>query len=124
MNSNSKPHRWAEVIKAWADGREIQLRKPDASDSRWHTYAPMDDTVPAFDNGMIEWRIKPEQKTGWIIILDNESPASERNSRFYPTAFIHPTREAALQNVNNPDWESSSKRAAVIQINFFEGEGL
>lgn len=62
-----KPHKWAEVIKAWADGKPIQfkigendwedyhpdqLRKSNAS----ALFHPFD--VPRFDQ--FEWRIKPE----------------------------------------------------------------
>ena len=59
------PHKWANVIKAWADGKSVQWKHmvwndfPDAKltmDSRPYTYA----------NGVFlgqtnyEWRIKPE----------------------------------------------------------------
>ena len=47
-----KPHKHAELIKAWADGAEIEVKKPDGWEIRfspkWHP-----------DN---EYRIKPEQK--------------------------------------------------------------
>lgn len=45
-----KPHKHAELIKAWADGAEIEVKKPDGWEIRfspkWHP-----------DN---EYRIKPE----------------------------------------------------------------
>ena len=53
-----KPHKHAEVIKAWADGKEIQLYSVNQKiwldcDSRW------------FDEH--EYRIKPEQKPDVVL---------------------------------------------------------
>ena len=56
-----KPHKHAELIKAWADGAEIEVKKPDGWEIRfspkWHP-----------DN---EYRIKPEPKpdeiTFWFL---------------------------------------------------------
>lgn len=68
MTIERKPHKWAEVIKAWADGKPIQcrigtqkewidwdpgqLRQSNAS----ALFFPFD--VPRFDQ--FEWRVKPE----------------------------------------------------------------
>lgn len=55
-----KPHKHAELIKAWADGAEIQtknrLGNPD--------YEPdwLDDPNPNWGSDILEYRIKPEPK--------------------------------------------------------------
>ena len=49
-----KPHKHAEIIKAWADGAEIQMKSK--IDGRW-----WDCNDPEWD-GDYEYRIKPEEK--------------------------------------------------------------
>lgn len=49
-----KPHKWAEVIKAWADGKPIQRRLIGA-----HFWDDVDEH-PYFDNTTLEWRVKPK----------------------------------------------------------------
>lgn len=49
-----KPHKYAEVIKAWADGKPIQRRLIGA-----HFWEDVDEH-PYFDNTTLEWRVKPE----------------------------------------------------------------
>lgn len=63
-----KPHKWAEVIKAWADGKPIQFRQntqhewtdwiPDElkNSNASALFFPFD--IPRFDQ--FEWRVKPE----------------------------------------------------------------
>ena len=51
-----KPHKHAELIKAWADGAEIEVNMPDVNG---------DDVWEYFNgdwNEFREYRIKPEQK--------------------------------------------------------------
>ena len=57
------PHPHAEVIKAWADGYEIQFWGVSAQ--RWH-----DTTYPEFSPHM-KYRIKPEPKmpTTWYQVV-------------------------------------------------------
>ena len=49
-----KPHKHAEIIKAWADGAEIQVRI--SSSSEWQ------DAVNPYWAEHYEYRIKPEPK--------------------------------------------------------------
>lgn len=49
-----KPHKHAELIKAWADGAKIQFKYPMTSD--WVNVAD-----PTWDE-RLEYRIKPEEK--------------------------------------------------------------
>ena len=52
MTTNKTPHKHAELIKAWADGAEIQYQDFDGS---WK------DDYPNWVEGT-EYRIKPEEK--------------------------------------------------------------
>ena len=72
------PHKWAEVIKAWADGKEVQwryIKHPNHCGlGQWHTYSPKYGTVyshPAksFNYENAEWRIKPETKKYRVALL-------------------------------------------------------
>lgn len=68
MTTERKPHKWSEVIKAWADGKPIQY-KPN-KESCWIDYDPeyarqhrinldfYSSNIPKFDE--YEWRVKPE----------------------------------------------------------------
>jgi hypothetical protein len=56
------PHKWAEVIKAWADGEYVQFRllKTDYTWTGWMDY-PIDNSgIINWDNPDVEFRIKPE----------------------------------------------------------------
>lgn len=50
------PHKHAEVIKAWADGAEIQYRSPESMSISWN-----DTKDPAW-NVEFEYRVKPQPK--------------------------------------------------------------
>jgi hypothetical protein len=68
-----KPHKYAEIIKAWADGAQIQWRDPKYDEFGWE-----DIKEPSWLT-FLEYRIKPEEKkpvvrwlwayktpTGWV----------------------------------------------------------
>lgn len=55
MKAERKPHKWAEVIKAWADGKLIQRQ---VNNDGWDDWRYKD--TPPFDALYIEWRVKPE----------------------------------------------------------------
>lgn len=57
MTTERKPHKWAEIIKAWADGKPIQYKYLDWKDSEWKDN---DMPLPRFDIGDLEWRVKPK----------------------------------------------------------------
>ena len=54
------PHKYAEVIKHWADGGEIQFKYQGSTN--WETYAFIK-SFPYVDSPDLIWRIKPEVKT-------------------------------------------------------------
>jgi hypothetical protein len=66
-----RPHKYADVIKAWADGEEIQFR---AHEWRWNTWSALTEypeygsrtgIVPSFGESL-EWRVKPKHK--WLDV--------------------------------------------------------
>ena len=54
------PHKYADVIKHWADGGEIQYKYQGSTN--WETYA-FHKSFPHVDSPDLIWRIKPEVKT-------------------------------------------------------------
>ena len=93
------PHKHADIIKAWADGEEIEWRY--ASKENWE-----DLTVkhPVFD-AIFEFRIKPKRvkKEGWVNVYSQSS------------ACICPTKETA-------DKHAAPHRKACIRIEWEEEE--
>ncbi len=82
------PHKHCKVIKAWADGQEIQTRH-DAS-------VPWTDVVsdsPSF-SPTFEYRIKPStvKREGWVNIY--HQPATELPAVL---CCLHPTENVAKQ---------------------------
>lgn len=59
MKAERKPHKWAEAIKAWADGKPIQVR---FKNSTFWIDEEFDGGVPLFNDPMLEFRLKPEDK--------------------------------------------------------------
>jgi len=53
-----KPHKHAEVIKAWADGAQIQQRYPD--EDSWRDCNTSEELTPHFGICNLEFRIKPK----------------------------------------------------------------
>lgn len=56
------PHKYAEVIHAWADGKEIQFRNSyryseETKWTEWNTF--MSGNSPMWNHPSIEWRIRP-----------------------------------------------------------------
>lgn len=84
-----KPHKHCELIKAWADGAEIQRRK--YASNEWV------DTDPDWRVGT-EYRIKPRTvtKEGWVNVYrhshDEEIPA---------LCCLHPTEDEAKKNARD-----------------------
>lgn len=58
MTIERKPHKYAEVIKAWADGKPIQVR---FKNSTFWIDEEFDGGVPLFNYSDREWRVKPER---------------------------------------------------------------
>ena len=71
-----KPHKWAQIIKDWADGKPIQYKYLDWKDSEWKDN---DMPLPRFDIGDLEWRVKPEN----IVIEGEISPNHHFNGGYF-----------------------------------------
>lgn len=55
------PHKYADVIKCWADGGEIQFKH--TLKDEWITYANREELPYIGPHSSYSWRIKPEVKT-------------------------------------------------------------
>jgi len=60
--SMKTPHKHAEVIKAYADGAEIEFFSP--ANGKWETTSKF---PPFYDD--FEYRVKPEPKADFVAIL-------------------------------------------------------
>ena len=64
------PHKHAELIKAWADGAEIEFRTHDTI--QWHPLF----SGWAWDTAIVsEYRIKPEPKPDFVYYGQLDEPA-------------------------------------------------
>jgi len=55
---NFAPHRWAKEIKAWTNGRPIQIRNPSFSNPVWTDCNP---NIIRWEDEDYEFRIKPKE---------------------------------------------------------------
>jgi hypothetical protein len=103
------------IIQAFAEGKEIQYISKISPERGWidYKYSPFTQQVEwsIFNHNphYYQWRIKPEKKTGWIVIF-------KRGSNNTYTVRQH--KEDITQMYNHNDIE------AVIPITYEEGEGL
>lgn len=75
------PHKWAEVIKAWADGAEIQCRVANSHlSTTWHSYKGLND-IPSWNQTILEFRVKPEKSAGQVYFETNYGHTWERVSQ-------------------------------------------
>ena len=71
-----KPHKYADAIKAWADGKTVQYKYLDWNDREWEDNEM---TLPRFDIGDLEWRVKPEN----IVIEGEITPNHHFNGGYF-----------------------------------------
>lgn len=78
------PHKWADVIKAWADGADVQI---SVNGSRWE-----DIEDPAFDSKISRYRIKPEPKPDVVYFCIAKFGANDYldDGDFEPTKTQYP----------------------------------
>lgn len=101
------------VITGWLEGKEIQYRliQINKTWSPWITYTTVENSDPAFDNELSQWRIKPEVKEGWINIYP---PKGDRMDHI---------RSGYISKAD-ADNAAAPTRIACIKITYTEGEGL
>lgn len=92
------------ILQAWSEGKVLQCRSTSSnSNADWF------DSKDFYTHSLVEWRIKPEKKTGWINIY--------RDPLSYHATTLFKTKEEADEN-------ASVVRIACIQITYEPGEGL
>jgi hypothetical protein len=79
-----KPHKHAELIKAWADGAEIESKPQFADDEEWRS-----DHCPRWYSLGVDYRIKPKPQPDFYMyacidfdgmeLLDSELSSSLHN---------------------------------------------
>jgi len=77
-------HKHAEVIKAWADGAEIEYRYLSNISHDWTEWKPMYARFGWIDSDDYEYRIKPEEKkpvVRWLWAF-NDGKGWKQNSYF------------------------------------------
>lgn len=85
-------HKHADLIKAWADGAEIQTKLPSYTQDQW---LPVEH--PNWNSDVWEYRIKPEEKkpvVRWLWAFDGGNNPWGATSSFYT--------EEELQRLNPP----------------------
>lgn len=60
-----KPHKYAEVIKAWADGHTVQIRNPEHGAWNWEDCDPNN----LYWGGTAEYRVKPQNVIRYAPVL-------------------------------------------------------
>lgn len=76
MEQVSKHHPNAHILRAIADGKTVQLRRPGMPETAWLDYVPNGCTSPLYVGDRTEWRIKPEPEPlfeRWYIVETRES---------------------------------------------------
>jgi hypothetical protein len=113
--TNPVPHRWAEVIHAFADGQQIQHCYLEGE--KWSGWldSKIADLVH-LNSPYYKWRIKPQTKTGWICLYHNTL------GQHLATEYIFDTQKQARTHAKQAPKEWPV--IAVIQITYTEGEGL
>lgn len=92
-----KPHKHAELIKAWADGAEIQYRRNAQDD--WKSLQN-----PEW-NGLVEYRIKPAEKVvrwQWITVCEGSKPQISRS--FFTEQEVSNGFQLGVKIVGKAEW--------------------
>jgi hypothetical protein len=76
-------HKWASVIRAWADGKIVQHRDENSL-YNWVDYCAIGEASPAFNNSRLKWRVKPETVTKWQwLYRDSDSQPYNITDEYY-----------------------------------------
>lgn len=94
-------HKWAEVIKAWLDGKHVQFRQtpPLAPTDLWLDFD--DQHLSYFDNPAFEWRVKPIYK---YRVASFSSGARGFITKYARTVSTTETHKDAEESHNFVEW--------------------
>lgn len=109
-------HPHAEILRAIADGKEVEYHYAD-DNSFWYAF---NNKWNLMNDRSITFRVKPEVKTGWIVIMEVHHSDDEVTKQHNCTA-IHYTREQAIEAASN---YPSCLNVAIKEITYTPGEGL
>jgi hypothetical protein len=112
-NPLNTPHPQADILRAIADGKEIQVQDSLDSAQNWVDVSG-DMAIFRLTDSRFYVRIKPESKTGWINIY---STSQTELGKVAVLGDLCISKEIA-------DKTAAGHREACIQINYIPGEGL
>ena len=69
----NKPHKYCEVIKAWADGKTIQQQNISQCNGLWSNWYGVGGETPDFGSEFLKWRIKPETIKYRVALMKSET---------------------------------------------------
>jgi hypothetical protein len=102
-------HKHAAILRAIADGKEIQWCSAAARPGTWIPCS--DDTFFYYrSTAGYQFRVKPERISAWLNI-------------YHRKAWIYATKEAA-DDASRVDRQYGEGRIACIPVEFNEGDGL
>jgi hypothetical protein len=98
-------HKHADVIHAWAEGKDIEWL--DFEVAVWRTYEGRD---PAFSSCSLDWRIKPTivKKEGWVNVYSKD------------TCLVCGISNGIYKRKETADNYATSNRVACIRIEWDE----
>ncbi len=100
------PHKYADVIKHWADGGEIQFKYQGSTN--WETHASPK-SFPYVDNPDLIWRIKPEVKSiRYRIALTKDNQVKVYHEE--------PTLDDAYGSDAFKDWLDPEWRSVEVEV--------
>lgn len=107
MTTEKTPHRWTDVLRAIADGEEVQFLSM-VLPQEWTT--PANDNMNPISHPNHEWRIAPKKQkkhTVWVNVYFGNNN----------NCFFYTNKDAA-------NFHAGTGRVACVPLTFTEGEGL
>lgn len=97
-----KPHKHAEVIKAWADGHKIQLMTPQG------VWCDIEDTVQPSWLEFCEYRVKPKSDSYSYVGLNSHNTGAQ---------WVSPTKIASqFNNHVKLTWDGETGKLKDVEI--------
>lgn len=109
-----KPHEYAELIKLWADGAEIEYKFVNGAVNIWLSVAN-----PPWNNEDLEFRIKPEPKPDKIIHFQLgklNAPKGVINEHYRVSGFTETKSFFNSFNANGFEYDKVSDIKVVLDV--------